>query len=41
MFGLVELDGGGDNFNFFFIFYLVWLLGCIPKIGFITFVEVP
>ena len=54
MFGLDELEfrldgegtgreeGRGGNLNFFFIFYLVWLiLGCIPKIGFVTCLEVP
>ena len=47
MFGLVELEVrlmidiffiflGGDLI-FFLIFYLVWLmLGCIPKIGFVS-----
>ena len=40
MFGLVELefrlDGGGCNLN------LVWvILVCIPKIGFVTCLEVP
>jgi hypothetical protein len=43
--GRVGWGGGGGGCNlkyFFFIFYLVWLiLGCIPKIGFVTCLEVP
>jgi hypothetical protein len=46
MFGLVQfeysLGGGGLTLNFFFIFYLVRLwLGCIPKISFLSCLEVP
>ena len=48
MFGLVELEfrldgeGGSVTLIFVFIFYLVWLiLGCIPKIGFVTCLKVP
>ena len=52
MFGLVELEFRYFfNLNFFFrgvvliiffVFYLVWLmLDCIPKMGFITCLEVP